>query len=130
MSSNWDGNLGNHQSALSAQAAQHYFGQRQGAAVQTNEVVAGQQQVAPGVLQARPDPAPSDFGWALVALRLGHRVCRRGWNGRGMWLELQLPDRQSKMTLPYLYMKTADGNLVPWLASQADVLAHDWQVAP
>ena len=30
------------------------------------------------------------------------------------------------MTLPYIYMKTADDNLVPWLASQTDILAQDW----
>jgi hypothetical protein len=111
---------------LNAQAAQHYFGQHQ-AAFQTNE---GQQQVAPGVVHVRPDPAPSDFGWALVALRLGHRVCRSGWNGKGMWLELQRPDARSKMTLPYFFMSTADGNLVPWLASQTDLLASGWQLVP
>jgi hypothetical protein len=32
------------------------------------------------------------------------------------------------MTLPYIYMKTADGNLVPWLASQTDLLATDWVI--
>ena len=30
--------------------------------------------------------------------------------------------------LPYLEMKTADNKLVPWLASQSDVLAEDWVV--
>jgi hypothetical protein len=43
-----------------------------------------------------------------------------------MWLQLQRPDANSKMTLPYIYMKTADNNLVPWLASQTDILADDW----
>ena len=55
-----------------------------------------------------------DFGEALRALKSGKRVSREGWNGRGMWLELQLPDRHSKMTLPYIYMSTVDANLVPW----------------
>jgi hypothetical protein len=32
------------------------------------------------------------------------------------------------MTLPYLYISTVDGNKVPWLASQTDILALDWQV--
>ena len=32
------------------------------------------------------------------------------------------------MTLPYIYMKTADDNLVPWLASQTDMLAEDWKI--
>lgn len=69
-----------------------------------------------------------DFGYALDALRDGKRVCRGGWNGKGMWLELQRPDANSKMTLPYIYMKTADDKKVPWLASQTDMLAEDWEV--
>ena len=68
----------------------------------------------------------TDFGWALKQLRVGKRVARSGWNGKGMWLALQVPDAGSKMSLPYIYMKTADDKLVPWLASQTDVLAEDW----
>ena len=45
-----------------------------------------------------------------------------------MWIALQKPDSESKMSLPYIYMKTACENLVPWLASQTDILADDWQV--
>lgn len=67
-----------------------------------------------------------DFGAALAVLRQGGRVARSGWNGKGMWLELQVPDEYSKMTLPYVFMFTADKHLVPWLASQTDVLAFDW----
>lgn len=66
------------------------------------------------------------FGQAVDILKEGGRVARRGWNGKGMWLELQVPDTHSKMTLPYIYMKTADNNLVPWLASQTDILSEDW----
>ena len=69
-----------------------------------------------------------DFSDALITLKNGARVCRAGWNGKGMWLALQVPDKFSKMTLPYIYMKTADGNQVPWLASQTDLLAADWAV--
>lgn len=54
------------------------------------------------------------------------RVARAGWNGKGMWLALQRPDAGGKMTLPYIYMKTADDQLVPWLASQTDMLGEDW----
>lgn len=68
-----------------------------------------------------------NFGEALVYLRMGKKVQRTGWNGKGMWLALQVPDEKSKMTLPYIYMYTADKNLVPWLASQTDVLSSDWQ---
>ena len=47
-----------------------------------------------------------------------------------MWLALQRPDAHSKMTLPYIYMRTAQGDLVPWLASQTDLLAEDWELVP
>ena len=70
-----------------------------------------------------------DFGMALKRLKEGYRVRRAGWNGKGMWVELQTPDEHSKMTLPYLYLKTVDGKLVPWLASQTDILAEDWEMA-
>jgi hypothetical protein len=72
---------------------------------------------------------PMDFGEALHALKHGHAVCREGWNGKGMWLRLQVPDVGSKMSLPYIYMRTAQGDLVPWLASQTDMLAEDWRFA-
>lgn len=68
------------------------------------------------------------FDAALFLLRQGKRATRRGWNGRGMWIALQRPDENSKMTLPYLYMSTVTGDLVPWLASQTDLLADDWEV--
>jgi hypothetical protein len=69
------------------------------------------------------------FSDALIALKNGHKVCRSGWNGKGMWIEVQNPDAHSKMTLPYIYMYTADKQLVPWLASQTDILASDWELA-
>lgn len=70
-----------------------------------------------------------DFGDALEQLEAGEKMCRLGWDGKGMWLALQKPDANSKMTLPYIYMRTAQGDLVPWLASQTDVLAKDWWLA-
>lgn len=69
-----------------------------------------------------------NFGHALVFLREGGRVCRQGWNGKGMWLELQVPDQHSKMTLPYIFMTTVQGDRVPWLASQTDMLSDDWEI--
>lgn len=75
------------------------------------------------------NPHIFDFGWAIIEMRCGSRVSRQGWNGKGMWVGLQLPDEHSKMTLPYIYMKTADEKLVPWLASQTDMLAEDWGAA-
>lgn len=81
-----------------------------------------------------------EFGDALIALKQGKKVARSGWNGKGMWIELQIPDENSKMTLPYLFLnypstpasETAPLNhinaRVPWLASQTDILADDWIV--
>lgn len=69
-----------------------------------------------------------NFGAALSVLKAGQRVARAGWNGKGMWLGLLAPDTETTMTLPYIYMKTADENRVPWLASQTDMLAEDWAV--
>ena len=74
------------------------------------------------------------FGLALEAMKKGHKVARFGWNGKGLWLELQRPDAHSKMTLPYIFMsypddaKTTPGARVPWLASQTDMLADDWAI--
>lgn len=69
-----------------------------------------------------------DFSQALEWLKTGNRLARDGWNGKGMWIEIQMPDAGSKMTLPYIYMKTADNQLVPWLASQTDIMANDWTI--
>ena len=69
-----------------------------------------------------------NFGQAIETLKTGSKVTRDGWNGKDMYLELQIPDSGSKMTLPYIYMKTVQGDLVPWLASQTDILADDWSI--
>ena len=75
-----------------------------------------------------------NFGDALMLLKNGQKVARLGWNGVGLWLELQVPDVNSKMTLPYIFIsypenaKTTPGARVPWLASQTDMLAEDWMV--
>ena len=74
------------------------------------------------------------FGTAIEALRKGFKVARSGWNGKGLWLELQVPDAHSKMTLPYIFMsypqdaQNTPGCRVPWLASQTDMLAEDWNI--
>jgi hypothetical protein len=69
-----------------------------------------------------------DFGEAVSNLKKGHRVNRTGWNGRGMYLELQVPDEHSKMQQPYIYISPVGGEFVPWVASQSDILADDWQI--
>lgn len=92
------------------------------------------------------------FGLALDALKLGKKVARAGWNGKGMWLSLSGPlggrkipatafwsgnnaDYASKQedcsatVLPCITMKTATGEiLMGWLASQTDMLAEDWEI--
>lgn len=84
------------------------------------------------------------FGLAVEALKLGKKVCRAGWNGKGMWLvyvagdvyevardvliSIEAPDRKNSNFLPWIGMKTADNKFVPWLASQTDVLADDWMI--
>lgn len=69
-----------------------------------------------------------DIGEAIEQMRLGKSVTRAGWNGKDMFLSLQVPDKNSKMTLPYVFIKTVQGDLVPWLCSQTDLLANDWNV--
>jgi hypothetical protein len=75
-----------------------------------------------------------NFSEALNTLKTGSRIIRRGWNGKGMWLSLQIPDQHSKMTLPYVYLnypansENTSGAKVPWTPSQTDMLADDWEV--
>lgn len=69
------------------------------------------------------------IGDAVKAMQDGKRVARGGWNGKGMYVALQVPDEHSANTLPYVWMRTADGQRVPWLCSQTDLLATDWAIA-
>lgn len=83
-----------------------------------------------------------DFSEALKYVKDGSRISRNGWNGKGLWVELQRPDQYSKMTRPYLYLVSPKGSTnqfgddvkdierVPWLASQTDILADDWNALP
>lgn len=83
------------------------------------------------------------FGHAIHALKDGHRVARKGWNGKGMFLFL-VQGSTFKVNRPpllgiyeegtevqyhaHIDMKTAQGYVVPWLASQADMLSDDWEI--
>lgn len=78
-----------------------------------------------------------NFGEAISNLKAGWKVRRKGWNGKGIFLELQVPDEHSKMTHPYIFIDStglqtenpvAPKNRVPWLASQTDMLSEDWEV--
>jgi hypothetical protein len=76
-----------------------------------------------------------NFGSAIENLKQGHKVARDGWNGKGIFIELQTPDEFSKMSSPYIFIDTtglqtnnkdAPKSRVPWLASQTDMLSEDW----
>lgn len=79
------------------------------------------------------------FGQATELLKSGLKLSRKGWNGKGMFLflvsggawdfECDIHGVDGLHTLPFICMKTADGKLVPWLASQSDILAEDWVLA-
>lgn len=75
-----------------------------------------------------------NFSQALDQLKSGERVARSGWNGKGMFIFLverwtYTDGKQDNYpNLPFIAMKTADGKVVPWLASQTDVLAEDWSI--
>ena len=77
------------------------------------------------------------FSEALDALKAGKRVARAGWYGKGMWLLLikgWTVDVEYEtildglLPIPWIGMKTATSDFVPWLASQTDVLSEDWVV--
>lgn len=88
-----------------------------------------------------------NFGDAITQLKAGQQVQRAGWNGKNMFL-VYIPgtlDAKLKEGTPYevalnsnivtinphIDMYTATGEMQPgWLASQADMLAEDWQVLP
>jgi hypothetical protein len=72
------------------------------------------------------------FGNALELLKLGFKMARHGWNGKGIFISLQVPDENSFMTHPYIYIDTSDNpcaprDRVPWFATQTDMLAEDWR---
>ncbi|OMF98192.1 DUF2829 domain-containing protein [Paenibacillus sp. FSL R7-0337] len=77
-----------------------------------------------------------DFGEAIKKLKAGDRVARAGWNGKGMWLVLIMPGNAMHTSRhggfpmqPCIGMKTVTNDMQPgWLASQADMLAEDWEV--
>lgn len=82
-----------------------------------------------------------DFGLALQEIKRGNRVARLGWNGKGMFVFLVpgstfqvnrapllgiYPEGTTINYQSHIDMRTADGSIVPWLASQSDLLAEDW----
>lgn len=84
-----------------------------------------------------------NFSGALEVIKGGKKVARSGWNGKGMWLALvkgenwgigandprDYPGAPPITNADFIGMKTADNKLVPWPASQTDLLAEDWMIA-
>lgn len=84
-----------------------------------------------------------DFSSALEDIKDGRKVARKGWNGKGMFVFL-VPGSTFTVNRPpllgiypegtqinyhaHIDMRTNDGKIVPWLASQADLLADDWEL--
>ena len=85
-----------------------------------------------------------NFSEALEHIKAGGRMAREGWNGKGMFIFLVQGSRFEVNRPPllgiypegtvvdyhaHIDMRTAQGYVVPWMASQADLLADDWGVA-
>ncbi len=83
------------------------------------------------------------FGWALENLWVALRLTRRGWNGTGLYIYLVpesrfvvnrsplnnfFPEGTEVSYGPHIDMRTANGEFVPWVASQSDLLATDWEI--
>lgn len=77
------------------------------------------------------------FGEAIEHLKDGHKVTLPTWNGKGMYIFLvtnwtigSSPAFNIPVIteLPFICMKTADNKLIPWLASQWDLLSEDWEL--
>jgi len=85
------------------------------------------------------------FGEALQLMKEGYKVQREGWNGKGMFLFLVkgstfkvnrapllgiYPEDTEINYRPHIDMKTVDGAIVPWVASQTDLIEEDWEAVP
>ena len=78
-----------------------------------------------------------NFGQALELLKQGEKIARRGWNGKGMFI-YHVPESEfifnmnetvsSGVHREHIDMRTAQGDFVPWTASQTDLLAEDWEI--
>ncbi|WP_321814594.1 MULTISPECIES: DUF2829 domain-containing protein [unclassified Paraburkholderia] len=83
------------------------------------------------------------FGDALVLLKAGKKLARRGWNGQGMFVFLVsgstfrvnrapllgiYPEGTEINYRPHLDLRAADGSIATWAPSGSDALANDWMV--
>ena len=80
------------------------------------------------------------FGMAIEAAKKGKRIARKGWNGKGQYVELAKAisyksptgavvnaehDAIGNQALAFV---GTSGVQMGWLASQADMLADDWEI--
>lgn len=85
-----------------------------------------------------PQEEVMDFGVAIMNLKEGRRVTRKGWNGKGQYLELATDISYTSAAGQVINCEHAaignkaiafvgtSGVQMGWLASQADMLAEDW----
>jgi len=72
---------------------------------------------------------PMNFSNALEMLKQGYRLARQGWNNKGIWIEVQNPSANSKMTKPYLFM-CKNGDKFPCDLSCESIFGDDWFALP
>ncbi len=69
------------------------------------------------------------FGLALEALKVGNKIARNGWNGKGMWVEFNLGGNYSfSEILPFFMIKNVLNSFNTWVPSISDILAEDWYI--
>jgi hypothetical protein len=68
-----------------------------------------------------------DFSAALLLIKSGLCVRRRGWNATNQYLALTGPHTRGGMTRDFIWIRTAQHECAPWLASQGDLMAEDWE---
>ena len=79
------------------------------------------------------------FSWALMRLKEGAKVQRKGWNGKKQYIELAtsisyinaegklINGNHIEMGNKAIAFVGTSGVQIGWLASQADMLAEDWE---
>ena len=82
-----------------------------------------------------------NFGQALEALKQGKKASRKGWNGKGQYIELAtkisyinaagetINAEHDAIGNKAIAFVGTSGVQLGWLASQSDMLAEDWEVS-
>lgn len=70
-----------------------------------------------------------DFGVALENIKKGVKVCRKGWNGKGMYVKLEKGgDYEFSEINPFFVIKNTSNSFNTWVPSVSDLLATDWTI--